>query len=352
MAFKMKHWLRLSFLIFFPACLHTPPPHTRAVEANELCAAYISQGDLTTAEVQCDLALQFAPQFADPFVNKGLIAMKRGQTDNAKELYIKALRYNQEHASAYNNLGYIYLMSKAYGKAHDNFQRALKVNPDYLEARYNLALTFIAMNQPAKAKKELRTVVAINPNVADPYAELGKIAHEEGALQEAEERFRKAVELAPRFADAWLALGNVLAEAGKPCEGKDAYESCVDANSEKIECRRNLAVVNKACGLQDQSLKELKELKEGRKTALDEYAMAKNYKDKGLRNDEKRAYFRCLKFDAKFPPCHYGLFELFKADRDDKQAKTACQNFLKFAEGVEYVKEVETCERYVSASTY
>ena len=39
-------------------------------------------------------------------------------------------------------------------------------------------------------------------------------------------------------------------------------------------------------------------------------------------------------------------------DRDDKNAKTACQNFLKFAEGTEYKKEVETCERYVSANTY
>ena len=100
------------------------------------------------------------------------------------------------------------------------------------------------------------------------------------------------------------------------------------------------------------TLKNIKEAKEGKKDAPSEFAMARTYHQQGLRNDEKRAYLRCLKYDGKFPPCHFGLFEIFKDDRDDKNAKTACQNFLKFAEGSEYVKEVETCERYVSANTY
>ncbi len=353
----MKRHLTLIFAVgtagyLGSGCLHTPPPHPRAVEAADLCAEYLNAGDLTTAEVQCDLALQFAPQFADAWVNKGLIAMRRGQEDNAKENFIKALRYNQEHAGAYNDLGFIYYKNRQFGKAHDNFQRALKVNPDFNEARYNLGLTFMGLNQMDKAKKEFRTVIAVNRNLADPYAMLGKIAHDEGALEEAEQHLRSAVELAPTFADAWLELGNVLAEAGKAGEAKDAYESCIEADANKAECRRNISVVNKSAKLQEESLKNIKESKEGKRDAPNEYAMARTYHDKGLKNDEKRAYFRCLKFDSKFAPCHFGLFEIFKDDRDDKQAKTACQNFLKFAEGTEYPKEVETCERYVSANTY
>jgi tetratricopeptide (TPR) repeat protein len=348
----MKRLFTLGFSALFAACLHTPPPHPRALEANELCAVYIGQGDLTRAEVQCDLGLQFAPQYADLWVNKGLIALKRGQEDNAKDNFIKALRYNQEQAQAYNNLGYIYYKNRAYGKAHDNFQRALKVNPDYTEARYNLALTFKDMGEKDKAKKELRTIVAINEMLADPHAQLGQIAQEEGALEEAEVELRKAVERDPTFAEAWLALGNVLAEAGKSAEAKDAYESCVEANPNMVECRRNLPIVNKSAKLQEESLKNIKDAKEGKRDAPSEYALARSYKDRGLRNDEKRSYFRCLKFDQRYAPCHFGLFEIFKDDRDDKQAKTACQNFLKFAEGSEYPKEVEACERYVSANTY
>src|SRR5205823_12967597 len=97
--------LSCSAVVLLAGCLHTPPPHPRALEANELCTVYIGQGDLTRAEVQCDLGLQFSPQYADLWVNKGLIALKRGQEDNAKDAFIKALRYNQEQAQAYNNLG-------------------------------------------------------------------------------------------------------------------------------------------------------------------------------------------------------------------------------------------------------
>jgi Tfp pilus assembly protein PilF len=349
---KMKRHLPLIFAVGTAGCLHTPPPHPRAVEASDLCAEYIGTGDLTTAEVQCDLALQFAPQFADAWVNKGLIAMKRGQEDNAKDCFIKALRYNQEHAGAYNDLGFIYYKNRQYGKAHDNFQRALKVNPDFNEARYNLGLTYMGLKEPDKAKKEFRTIIAVNAGLADPYAMLGKLAHDEGALQDAEVELRKAVELDPKYTDAWLELGNVLAEAGRAGEARDAYESCVEVDPNKAECRRNIAVVNKSAKLQEESLRNIKETKEGKHGATDEFAMARTYRDKGLRNDEKRAYFRCLKADARFAPCHFGLFEIFKEDRDDKQAMTACQNFLKFVEGTEYPKEVETCERYVSANTY
>ncbi len=86
------------FAFALAGCVSAPPPHPRALECNELCAIYIVQGELVKAEVQCDLGLQFSPMYADLWVNKGLIALKRNQTDKAKEHFIKALRYNQDQA--------------------------------------------------------------------------------------------------------------------------------------------------------------------------------------------------------------------------------------------------------------
>ena len=348
----MKRSLPLLGALLGAACLSTPPPHPRALESNELCSIYISQGDLTRAEVQCDLGLQFSPQYADLWVNKGLIHLRRGNDQKAKEHFIKALRYNQEQAQAYNNLGYIYYKDKAYGKAHDNFQRALKVNPDYTEARYNLALTFRDMGEKEKAKKELRTITAVNANLADPHAQLGQIAAEEGALDEAIEELQKAVALDPQYADAWGALGVAYSEAGRFNEARDAYVACIEADPNNAMCRNNVAIVERKSKLQDPALKEVKDTLTGQKTAQGEYQLARNYKDKGLKNEEERAYKRCLKYDGKYALCHYGLFELFQEDRRDKEAKIACQNFLKFAEASDFKNEVATCERYVSANTY
>ena len=337
----------LGSLLLATSCISTPPPHPRALECNELCTQYISQGDLTRAEVQCDLGLQFSPQYADLWVNKGLIALKRGQDDKAKELFIKALRYNQDQAQAYNNLGYIYLKHQEYGKAHDMFQRALRVNPDYLEARYNLALDYKGMKQYDKARKELRTIIEVNRNLADPHAQLGSMALDDGETDEAIAELSQAVQLDPNFVDAWLLLGNSQMEAGKPCDAKDSFSSCIEVNSESAECRNNIIVAEKKCSLQDVALQDVKEHEAGNKTPETEFNAALKYKDQGLVNDEERAYKRCLKYDPKFAQCHWGLFEIFKARADEKKATIACKNFLKFANENDFPQQVETCKTYV-----
>lgn len=329
------------------ACISTPAVHPRALECNELCALHISRGELTAAEDQCDLGIQFSPQYADLWVNKGIIAYNRGQSPKAKELFIKALRLNQDQAQAYNNLGIIYLDEQAYGKAHDNFQRALRVNPDYLEARFNLAMTFKAMEDYDNAKKELRTLLTVNPNLSGPQAQLGQIAIDEGEYEKAVEALTRATQLEPGFAAAWLALGNAYMELGKPCDGKDAYSSCIEAEDNNPSCRNNIVVAERKCTLQDKALGDVKGRADGTKTAETEYTAALTAKDKGLLNDEERAYKRCLRLDPKFPPCHFGLFELFRGRSDEKNATIACKNFLKYANESDFSSQVAECRQYV-----
>jgi tetratricopeptide (TPR) repeat protein len=342
----------LLAILALSGCLAAPPAHPRALEANELCTQYISNGDLTRAEVQCDLGLQFSPQYADLWVNKGLIALRRGNDDLAKEHFIKALRYNQEQAQAYNNLGYVYYKNRQYGKAHDNFQRALKVNPDYIEARYNLSLVHKEMGNLDKSKKELRTIIAINGNIADAHATLGSVLHEEKALDEAVQELSIATQLDPQFGSAWLELGNTLMDSGKFAEACDAFTSCIEVDPNGVECKNNVTICKRKAGLQDTALKEIKENATGKNTAESMYTLARGYKEKGLRNEEERTYKKCLKLDPKFALCHFGLFEIFKEDARDKDARVACQNFIKFADATDYKSQVSVCESFVSANTY
>lgn len=339
--------LSVGLGVVLGACVTVQQPSVRAAEANTLCAQYITQGDLQTAEDQCDLGLQFSPAYADLWVNKGVIAYNRGQFDKAKEYLIKALRLNQEQAQAYNNLGLLYMKELAYGKAHDNFERALRVNPDYLEARYNLALSYMALKDYEKAKKELRTLVQIKPDLADSWGQLGQIALDENENEKAIEYLTKATQFDPKFVAAWLSLGNAYMEAGKPCEGKDAYSTCIETDEANPQCRNNIIIAEKKCKLQDKALDDVKGRAAGTKTPESEYAAALQAKDKGLVNDEERSYKRCLKYDPKFVQCHYGLFELYKSRSDEKNATIACKNFLKFASESEFATQVANCQQFV-----
>jgi tetratricopeptide (TPR) repeat protein len=343
---------RTALLIaaFTGGCFSAPAPHPRAVDDNNNCVQYTKEGDLAKAEIYCDHGLEFSPFWADLWVNKGVIYLRRGQDDKAKECFIKALRYNQEEAQAYNDLGYIYLKDGAFGKAHDNFVRALKVNPDYTEARYNLALTYMKMADKVSARKEYRTIIAVNSSLADPHHDLCLMALEDGANEEAIDECGKAVQLDPRYDDAWLNLGNAQSEAGKYSEAKEAYQSCIEANEKNAQCRSNLAIVARKAALLDPALKEIKDTQSAENSAPAMYALARTLRDKGLKNEEERTYKKCLKLDPKYPPCHYGLYEDFSEERRDKEATIACKNFLKFAVVDEFPKEVETCERYLKST--
>lgn len=333
-------------------CVSTPPPHPRALESNELCAQYVAAGDLEKAEVNCDHGLEFSPQYADLWVNKGIIALRRGQKDVAKNHFFTALRYNQEQAQAYNNLGYIYLQDRQFGKAHNMFQRALKVNPDYIEARYNLGFCFQQMGEKANARKEYHTLLAVSPNVADAHNNLGLMALEEHALEEAISELTRATELDPNFAEAWEHLGNAYSEAGKYAEAKDALTSCLEVDPNNVACRNNVVIVNRKLALLAPTLEELQETAGTENSAPALYRRALTFREKNLKAEEERYYKKCVKLDGKYAPCHYGLHLLFKEDHRTQEAIIACKNFLKFALADEFPTEVKACEQYVSTTSY
>ncbi len=108
--------------------------------------------------------------------------------------------------------------------------------------------------------------------------------------------------------------------------------------------------MNRKAKLLDPTLKEIQQTQAVENTAPALYQLATQYRDRGLRNEEERAYKKCLKLDAKYAPCHFGLYQIFSDDRRDKDATTACKNFLKFGTAEDYPSEIESCEKFLSAN--
>jgi Flp pilus assembly protein TadD len=340
-------------LLLASGCITTPPPSDRALVNNELCTQQIAKGDLKQAEVYCDLGLEFAPQYADLWVNKGLIAMYAGDKGKAKEHFIKAIRFNQEHAAAYMNLGKLYLDEGALGKAHDSFQRALKVNPDYVEARYNLGLTYINLDKLDKAEKEFLTLLAVDPNIAQVYHDLGIVKYRQDKKEEAAEQMGKAVQLSPNLnADWWNDLGAVLMELSRFEEAKQAFGSCVALNDKHSQCLDNLSIAQRKAALTNSAMNEFRDTQKAENTPSALFLLAQKYKERGLLSEQERAYKECLKLDARYAPCHYGLFQVYSDSHKRPSAEVACKNFVKYGSVEDFPTEMETCEKFLSAQSY
>ncbi|HEX8706053.1 MAG TPA: tetratricopeptide repeat protein [Myxococcaceae bacterium] len=339
-------------LVTAMGCVSKPPVHDRAYLNNELCAQQLGLNDLERAEVYCDLGLEFSPQYSDLWVNKGLIKLKSGKTEEAKDHFIKALRYNQDQAQAYQNLGLIYMNEGSLGKAHDNFQRALRVNPDYLEARYNLALAFLKMEKMPEARKELNTIIAVDPNIADAHHVLGIIAYEQGKFEEAAGHIGRAVQLSPDAAAFHHDYGQALMELSRFAEAKDSFSTCVALDQRNAQCLNNLAIAQRKAALTDSALKEYKDTQTAENSAPSLYALGQKYNGQGLVAEEERTYKKCVRLDGKYAPCHYALFQLYQEQAKKDAATIACKNFLKYGTADEFPNEIETCEKFLSETTY
>ncbi|MCE9666650.1 tetratricopeptide repeat protein [Myxococcus stipitatus] len=346
--------LSLSLFCALPlaGCLTTPPPHERALINNELCTQELHKGDLVRAEVYCDLGLEFSPQYADLWANKGIIAMYSNRTEDAKKHFIKALRYNQEQLQAYQNLGMIYYNEGAYGKAHDNFRRALKVNPDNLDTRYNLSLALMKMGKLEQAKKELRTLLAVNPNLAAAHHSLGLIAYQEGQYEDAAESISQATALTPDAPEMWHDLGTVLMELSRFPEARESFANCVQLDPKNSSCINNLSLAQRKAALTDAAFKELKDTQQAENSAPALFMLARQYREKGLLAEEEATYKKCVKLDAKYAMCHFGLFQLFQDADKHEHAEVACKNFMKYATAEEFPSEYQSCEKYLSNATF
>jgi Tfp pilus assembly protein PilF len=327
------------------ACKTAAPIHPLAIEHNTYGTRYLEEGNLDKAQHRFELALEYNPDYPEPFNNLCLIDIRRGKLDRAKERCIKALRLNNDFAEAHNNLGYIYLQQSSNGKAHDAFKSALRVNPGYIEARYNLALTLLKLKRFADARVEYDKIIEVNPNIADPHHDLCVMDLEEGNSNEAIQECLKAVELDPKFANAFFHLGKAYMVAGKQCDAQEAYKQCIAADTGHAECLNNVDIAARKCALQSPQLKELKDQAADENNPAALYKLAVAEKEKGLLNEAERHLKKCTRADGRFGLCYCLLAELSRQVSKNDDARAFCKKCVNYTSSEQTVPEREICER-------
>jgi len=333
---------RAFFLIVAAGALLGCPVHSQlhpmAIEYNNQCVALLNVGKLDDAEIACEHAKEFNPDYAEVWCNLGIIQMNRGKLDVAKEDFIKAIRYNNELAAAYSSFGVVEMRQRHLDQARNLFERALKVNPDYLEARYNLALSYLASRDFEKARREYKTVLLVNPNLADPHHDLGVMALEEHDLPEAISQLEAAATLDPRRPMTWLSLGVAYTQAARYPDAQNAFTSCLAVDPENLPCRRAVALVTKAAAAQAPVLKQAVE-------AEGAYVRGLRQRERGAREAAERSFRECAAAD---PSCRYALHQLMEEEGRVGEAASTCAEFLRSAPADLFPSETAHCEQEVS----
>ena len=107
-----------------------------------------------------------------PF-EEALMLDERGDKNNARVLYLKAVDDNDSLADCLCNLGIIEFHDRQYPKAIDYFTRSLKEDPRHYEAHYNLANLYAEVGDFKLAVFHYQIAIEIEPAFPNSYFNLG-----------------------------------------------------------------------------------------------------------------------------------------------------------------------------------
>jgi predicted TPR repeat methyltransferase len=182
-----------------------------------------------------------------------VLGHRRGQVEEAAEIYRRVLARAPDHVDALQFLG---MALHQLGRSEEgvvSIRRALELDPSCEGAHNNLGNILKEMGRAGEAERAYRRVVQLNPANADALNNLGVALKEQARLEEAVAAYRQAIALQPRHADAWHNLGNALKKAGRIDEALSAYGEAIRLRPYHAEAYRNLARTLYAVGRADEA---------------------------------------------------------------------------------------------------
>ena len=162
-----------------------------------------SLGKLNEAMEAYTKAISIKPDYAEAYLNMGIVLKEQRKLNEAMEAYTKAISIKPDFAEAYNSMGNTLKEQGKLKEAIKAYNKALSIKPDYAEAYYNMGVTLQDLGKLEEAIKAYNKALSIKPGYAEAYNNMGVTLQEQGKLEEATEAYTKALTIKPDYAEAW-----------------------------------------------------------------------------------------------------------------------------------------------------
>ena len=154
-------------------------------------------------------ALHYNPSDGDACYNLGDALVQQGQPAAALDMFEKAVSLNDKDAMSWNNLGSVAKNLGRTEKAYRCYLRAVTIQPDYVLAHENMGELFLTENNYARARACFQTALEIEPRNPEIYFRVGNLFKAMGDDKQALGWYAKSVELDPGFGESHFGAGLV-----------------------------------------------------------------------------------------------------------------------------------------------
>jgi predicted TPR repeat methyltransferase len=167
------------------------------------------------------------PEQADALRCLGALALDEGDVPGAIQLVRRAIAAEPGDAMNHTNLGGALLAAGDIQGALSACLRSLELDPDFADGRFNLAVVYEDRGNLAEAELCYTAALAIDPDCARALNNLGRLLRKRGLSERAIECYRSAATLQPTVAEYHKNLGKALQAEGRLSEAAAAYQNAV-----------------------------------------------------------------------------------------------------------------------------
>lgn len=242
-------------------------------------------------------AIEFEPNYADAYINRGLVKNELKDYDGSIEDYNKAISLDPRCSLAYNNRGYTKYKKKDYQGALADYNKALILNPklnialdnkalllnevclkddmDFSEKFY-LSLGIIEINSGnfIEGVRNIDESLKFNDKSDIAYFYKAAAYHNLNNTNLAYENYTKAIEFNKNNIDAYYNRGQLIMKEN-PKSALDDFVTAVALDPKFINAYYAIAAVQKSLGHYEDAIKNLDKVLEIEPMAVNAKALKK-----------------------------------------------------------------------------
>lgn len=207
---------------------------------NNLGNCYTDIGNIETAQLAFETAVEINPSLAESHTNLGNIYFQNKMIDDAIDEYKAAVKINPKDVKSHSNLGNAYTEKGWLKKAVSEYARAKRLDIKFVEPYKGLANIYVKQKKFTKAIAILNQAIKIEHRNADLYCQLGNAYSDYGKCKKALAQYKKAIKLKPNAARAYFGMGVCYNKLGKTDKEIDSYKKSMAIKPDILEVMINL----------------------------------------------------------------------------------------------------------------
>ncbi len=203
--------------------------------------------------------------------DRAFFESKKEASEQARQMYEKAVELDPRYAAAYVGLGLAYYRdffflwvqepAQSLGRALELTQRAVALDDSLPGAHRILGLVYLHQRQHEQAIREIERAIALNPSDALNYSVLGVTLVFAGQLNDGVKALEQGLRLDPRNPTIYLIqLGHAYRSAGQWEKAIVPIKQALSLNPAIIPARANLAVCYVELGREEEARAEAAEV--------------------------------------------------------------------------------------------